>query len=190
MKAIRKKVVEWCVIRKGSNRIALDLVRFGFVVKLPIVHGILFLKSLLSFRGMATTSFRRWACYPMDGGGFWGLKRILFKGIADNWREFQFSLISTHPFAQPTLFSFFGLLNIQKRGDVPVMDYWKFRRELEHLVGQELFYLDSHHMASMDNFCVHKGRLRMVDYGSPNTRTVIRERGMCVYLNFQVKEPT
>lgn len=188
MNWLRMMMRRHCVVYVGSNRVVVDLIKLGFVVKLPIVRGILLAQSLyVLLKKSSFIPFWRWVCYPMDSCGLCGIKRLAFKGFADNWREFAFSRFERHPFAQTTYFSLFGLVNVQKRGDPLGMDYWDFRRQVERLIGQKLFYSDPHHFASMQNFCLHDGRLRMVDYGSPKTRKVIRERGMHVYLNFKIE---
>lgn len=188
------KVKDWiaqqCVVRVGSNRIILDLVKIGFVIKLPLAHGVLFYVTIKAFiDGTSIISFPEWVAYPMDNNGFWGLKRTLFKGIADNWREFRFSVASGHPFVQPTYFSLLGLVNVQRRGDPPKMESGEFLGQLQRLAGEECFYSDPHHFKNVDNFCWDGSFLRMTDYGSSQTRLVILKRGMCVYNNFRCDEP-
>lgn len=188
MRRVLQRLAEQCTVRKGSCRIVIDFIQLGFVVKLPIVHFVMLAQSLRAFaRRKALIRFSRWVAFPLDNNGFWGLKRLLFKGIADNWREFYFSIRERHPLVQPTYFSLLGLINVQRRGDPLSTEYREFRRQLEQLAGTEQFYSDSHHLASMDNFVQVDGRIRMVDYGSGKTRKVILERGICIWNNFQVR---
>lgn len=185
MQWVRAWVAKRCIIRKGSNRLVVDFINLGFVIKLPIVH-LLFVQKELKFFLHKGGYFRGWIGYDMDNGGVVGVKRLLFKGIADNWREFWFYAITRHLFAHPTYFSLFGLVNVQRRGDSPAVGSGDFARQVKCIIGEEEFHVDAHHFRLPNNFCVVNGRLRMVDYGSPNTRRVIREVGMCLYKNFKV----
>lgn len=188
MRAIRMWLARQCFVRIGSNRVVVEFVSFGLVLKFPIIHLVLLYHSIRGFfRGTACVSFFHWCIYPMDSEGFLGFRRLVFKGAADNWREYWFYLAEQHPFAQPTYFSLFGLMNIQLRGDPILIERKEFRRQLELFIGEQVLYSDPHHFASIGNFCVSGGKLRILDYGSLKTQRIIRERGMCVYRNFQIK---
>lgn len=192
MRAIRMWLAQRCVVHIGSNRVVIDLMRLGFVVKLPILHFVVLWRTLRMFCCESRIcpeffcQFLRLFTLPVDLTEVAGVKTLLFKGIADNWREFWFCATEWHPFAHPTYFSLFGLINIQKRGDALVVSREEFVQQIKTLVGETMFYADAHHFSVRSNFCVSNGRLRMVDYGSTKTRKVIRERGMCVYRNFQI----
>jgi len=186
MRTIPQWLAERCVIYVGTNRVVVEIISLGLVFKFPIIRLIALYRSVLGFvRGTAFVPFSRWFSYPMESEGFLGFRRLVFKGVMDNWREYWFCLVERHSFAQPTYFSFFGLVNIQLRGEPLVMDQWEFRGQLQKFI--EVLYSDAHHFTSINNFCISDGKLRILDYGSRKTQNIIRERGMCVYQNFQVR---
>lgn len=100
-------------------------------------------------------------------------KRLLFKGLVDNWREWRFSETFDHPILVPTYASI-GLVNVQAYAD-PLPDqgataHWrKIVRILDTHVRR-----DSHHFASNPNFGWRDGHLAMIDYASPKTHEVLR----------------
>jgi len=104
----------------------------------------------------------------------------LLKGIRDNWMEFVFFWKSRSDFLQPTYFSLFGFINIQKYGEIldkeksNGAEVWQQFFEITHQDHME----DSHHFDNCRNFCIDEsGRLRIVDYGSPATRQIISKWG-------------
>lgn len=105
-----------------------------------------------------------------------GCRNLWTKGLRDNWKEFVFFIKYRKPFLQPTFFSLFGLVNIQKYGQI--ISRKKAREiKLHHqfwVLTEREFLDDSHHFVNSANFCISEdGHLRIVDYGSPATRTIL-----------------
>ena len=93
------------------------------------------------------------------------VKRHLLRGVGDNWREFIFYFCNHSSFLMPTFFSFFGLLNIQKRGEIFEMHYRVLWEQILQLTNNEA-WADYHVFSEVNNFCQKDGRLKIFDYGS------------------------
>lgn len=119
-------------------------------------------------------------------------QKFLFDGIMSNYHEFVFSLSGEeNSFALPTCFSFFGLLNIQKRGQEFEMSHEEFRFRLERILKNAgildtcEYWNDSHTMNNPRNFCRDKqGKLYILDYGNIRLHKFLREYGRLIQDNF------
>ncbi|MDO8512509.1 MAG: hypothetical protein Q7S57_04505 [bacterium] len=130
-----------------------------------------------------------------------GLKWALFHGIACNWREYRFYSRTKHPFLQPTYFSFFGTVNIQKYGrpvripfeDEYNRDKWWTRMFWMPVLGitNGEVIRDGHHFLNPENFCQDIfGRPKIVDYGLPRTQEIIKKWGEQIHISiFLYEEP-
>jgi hypothetical protein len=105
------------------------------------------------------------------------IPQMLFQGVFENWSEFWFCQQARNPMAQPTYFSFFGLINIQAISKPCMVNEREFRQYMEHFLGSKEFYSDSHHFSRLKNFGLRHGRLIMVDYGTRQTQDVLRKHG-------------
>jgi len=167
-------------IKKGQNRIVFVFPKIGIVIKIPIVHFISFTRNV-SFWSTSNCSLSEY--FRLSRKDIGGPRRLLFKAIADNWGEFYFFLKTRHLFVQPTYFSFFGFFNIQKRGEhcnISCTDIWCQLHELT----DGMVWKDSHHFAEPKNFCLDKGKLKIVDYGDPEVQEVITKYGMKIFDEF------
>ena len=162
-------------IAKGESRLVVILPELGIVIKFSIIHLVIGLRVFcddLSRKGnrLHDELFR----YTIEMYG--SLKRLLFKGIVDNWREWRFYQRTRHPFCQPTYLSLFGLLNIQRFArpcTIQEIDLWCQLHELT----KGAVFKDSHHFTNPDNFCLNGEGLRILDYGGLKTQEVVREFG-------------
>jgi hypothetical protein len=109
--------------------------------------------------------------------------RYQFRGVYCNLREYRFYKDSRNPFLWPTLFSLFGLVNIQPyaRNDLSNDQHsrlWRFISE----VTNEKATKDKHTFNEKENFVIDgNGYLRMLDYGSTESQEIIREFGHRLY---------
>lgn len=162
-------------IRIGSNRIVLLVSSLGIAIKIPRIRFFVFLKD--TFRNVHNrTLIKSWS-YPMQL--YFSPKNMLFKGIADNWRESSFWRNKRHRFTQPTIFSLFGFVNIQRLGEpctVKRVDHWC---QLHEITDGAVFQ-DSHHFENPQNFCFCGSEIRIIDYGSPKVQSVIEEYGLSI----------
>ncbi len=117
--------------------------------------------------------FRKQWRYSRKVGGFKGL---LFRGIIANWSEFRFYRHTRHPFCEPTYFSLFGLFNVQRYGKICKLDSANLWSQLYRLTKGDVFK-DSHCFVNPRNFSFNDGKLRIVDYGSAESREVIISHG-------------
>lgn len=168
------KVLGWYdirpIVKRGSTRMAIIFAEQGFVIKVPIVSPLKALVKIWEYRyhpKMCLILFKWDETVPGS------IKYWLFKGIADNWREYLF--YQTHRrwrFLFPTNFSFLGLFNITPIGEeIPDnLRLWASLPTSAHLA----LRLDGHHFTKNENFCHYEGCIRIRDYGSRNTQKIIR----------------
>ena len=166
-------------IKKGDDRVVVVFPELGFVLKFPVIRlWIVFRQTILFIWNRDFTSIQKHWMYPMRAWG--GFRGLLFKGLAANWSEFWFYWQTRNRFLQPTYFSFFGLLNIQRFGtpcSLKGADLWC---QLHEMTNRKVWD-DSHHFAEPSNFCLIDGKLRMLDYGSPASRGVVTLYGEKIF---------
>ena len=169
-------------IAKGESRLVVVLPGLGIVIKFSIIHLVIGFRVLwydLSRKGnrLHDELFR----YTIEMSR--SLKRLLFKGIVDNWREWRFYQRTRHPFCQPTYLSLFGLLNIQRFARPCTLQENDLWCQLHELTKGAVFK-DSHHFTNPDNFCLNGEGLRILDYGGLKTQEVVQEFGDNILQNF------
>ncbi|MEI7620121.1 MAG: hypothetical protein WCJ57_00950 [Candidatus Falkowbacteria bacterium] len=126
--------------------------------------------------------------YQMDNT----CQKFLFDGLMSNWHEFIFSIKNRkNTFTTPTYFSFFGLINIQKRGKEFEMSNDEFKIRLEKILEEEGilddcdYWKDSHTMNNPKNFCQDEdGKLRVLDYGNIRMHNFLKEYGKLIQEKF------
>jgi len=157
-------------IIKGTSRFILIVSSFSRVVfKIPRIR-------LWYGLGMIIAERKKWnQKETWDERVWWSIGWCLYKGILDNWREYRFYRKSKHLFLQPTIFSLFGLINIQKRGDVVQCDKVKFWCCVSKATNGEACD-DGHHFSEIHNFCLNGG-IKVLDYGSPKTQALVKKYG-------------
>lgn len=181
-------------ISKGSKRVVITLPSFGIVIKFPVIRVFetiltifsclkkrhwIFLKIFLKARG--------------DSTGVESFRKYIFEGVLENWREYVFFQKNGNTLLQPTYFSFFGFMNIQKLGqkinlepkETEIDRKWKFRRKLEKILGDD-FYKDSHHFSNPENFSWVNDKIQMHDYGGLKCQEVIKIHGAKIHATFDV----
>ena len=172
--------------KRGRDRLVLVFPKRGVVIKIAVVRlletmGVVIRRIWrLDFRGIYKDATRQ-----MDIG-IEGYKDMLLGGILANWREFLFFLKTRNSFLQPTYFSLFGLINVQKMGDPCTMkwrDLWYQFCELTDDAVNDAH----HHFAAPGNFCFDVGKLKIVDYGNKKTQKIIIEYGSKIVKSFDQK---
>ena len=168
------------ITQHGSQRTVFVFPGLGVVIKIPI--SIVGLISNYKFRRMPRQSTRSfWWC--VRGTGL-----DIYKAVQVNWHEFTYYHQSRHPILQPTYFSFFGLLNIQRYGLPFVMqcsEDYQGEMYLQMMAltddGMRDCGGDPHHFRDPLNFGVEDGKLRIHDYGDPKTQKVLDKFGDVIY---------
>jgi len=170
-------------VKRGSGRIVFVFPSLRLVIKFPIFHAVLAFSPFFSsdFRGWRWKFLKNYMTWPLETKG--GFRCLMFKGLVANWTEFYFYWRTRNPFLQPTLFSFFGLMNI-----MPFAEPCKFQEDdlwcqLYELTGGKVFK-DAHHFADPLNFCFFNQTLRMIDYGSRGCQLVVSEFGEKIVRSF------
>jgi len=166
-------------LRKGRSRIVLVFPSLGIAIKIPFIHFISGIHFLLL---MAREGHLRWE-WNRSMESMESSKELLFKGIADNWREYWFFIKSRNPFLLPSYFSFFGLFNIQQVGQVCTTESSVLWRQLVELTAGATSK-SSHHFVNPENFCFVGKKLRILDYGSPRVQQVISKFGIKITNEF------
>ena len=163
--------------KKGQDRVVVVVVSLGIAIKFPIIHVWNVVRLLYRYMGMGSKQKYHWELFDEIVG-------VLFRGLTANWGEFLFYWQTGNAFLQPTYLSLFGLMNIQRAGEPCLLkceDLWfQFDELTEGKVG------DLHHFTNIENFCVYKGGLRMLDYGSPASRRVVAQYGTKIAKDFKM----
>lgn len=166
-------------IKKGSDRIVITFPNQGLVVKIArirIFSAIYWFFKEILCRNWSALRMRLFHPMRMPHS----VVGAVLRGLIANWMEFYFYQWTRHPVLQPTLFSLFGLLNIQKYSEPcgKKNDPFLYLREV---AGYRAVSKDMHHFGNPKNFSVVNGKLRFLDYGSKETRKFIRQYGRKVY---------
>ncbi len=157
--------MQYMMISKGRNRLVFIFPSLGLALKFPLIH--------------VVHAVRQFTAYGFHNSFPKKMKTIpehLFKGIGDNWREFRFYIKTRHAFCQPTYFSLFGLVNVQRAGrhcGLPMENLWQEIITVTSGVAS----VDAHHFSNPLNFCHKGGHLRILDYGHLKTQAIIRQYG-------------
>ena len=166
-------------ISRGHTRTV--IIFENFVVKLPRIHFRRALGSLWrSFRGGYLSK-----CLKYDIEVYSSPRRLLFRGILENWREFRFYHRSRSRFLVPTYFSLFGMLNIQKRGNRTKIKDVNLWCQLCEMTNNEV-WADGHTFSNANNFCDDDGKLMMVDYGNARIHDVLDKYGDKIFKDFDL----
>lgn len=170
-------------IRKGETRVVVLLPLLRLAIKFPKIHPFKAYRLFIRLMGRENRwemLKKYWQFSPKAIGSF---KYFLLNGLRANRQEFTFYRRTRNSFLNPTYFSLFGIFNVQPIGQPCPMidvDVWC---QLYELTNGKVFK-DSHCFANPRNFCHHKGRLRIIDYGSDGAQEVILEYGEKIYQSF------
>ncbi|MDO8482951.1 MAG: hypothetical protein Q7S86_04000 [bacterium] len=99
-----------------------------------------------------------------------GILKYVLSGIMANVDEYYFSREFPDLPLAPTLFTFFGLVNIQRRGEA--ID----ASELKECPFQDLATQLEFDLNRPEQFCRIKGKIVLADYGNPLVQKALRRR--------------
>ncbi|MFH0846377.1 MAG: hypothetical protein V1851_03210 [Patescibacteria group bacterium] len=167
----------------GSSRIVFVFDKIAF--KFPKIAIIKYLKEffVLFFweKDSLTRTVKRYLTRRYLTGSVYsknhpGLKYYLLNGLVSNWQEFLFWRKYKNIFCEPTYYSLFGLINIQ-RVSYPYdkIDRKSFWIKMQETPGYDRD--DGHHFSNPKNFGIRKKQILIVDYGNPITQRVILKYG-------------
>lgn len=167
----------------GTTRFVVTIPWLGIALKFAHIHPIKALETLvwMAEHSSQKLNFREGLS---DSDSEPGSFRYQFRGIYCNLREHRFYRSSRNPFLWPTLFSFFGLINIQPFAEKQPLvsnDFklWKFVYKITGNAGLR----DGHTLSEENNFAIDVNNfLRILDYGSVAGQEVISNHGHQLYI--------
>lgn len=170
-------------VKKGKDRFVLVFPTLGIVIKFPIFHFLNILNRIFFDIKNRYWKSLVYVCCKWNPESQNVVSGLLLRGIVANQRE-RFLWSRTHnPFLQPTIFSFFGLLNIQLYGkphEGRHMDLWDQVRRIT----KEEAYSNAHQFSEISNYTLDGGRLRMLDYGGRGSAWIVVKYGKRIVENF------
>jgi hypothetical protein len=169
-------------IRYGDYRYV--LVFQNFVVKFPRIY---LLNAIKNVWIQIKRRQLRWYLKKFKYGSSFSVLRMLFKGILDNWQECLFYKKTHYGFLMPTYYSFFGLVNIQARGQSWDQEDLHYRNLLSEITNDDV-YDDAHGFLHANNYGFHFGRLKMFDYGGRRVIKVITKYGKVLERKFIIRD--
>lgn len=110
-------------------------------------------------------------------------KANLFAGIHANIVEFIFFLRYRNIFCRPTYFTFFGLINIQKKGKICQIPFEQFKPRMHQLTNNDIPTQD-HTFDSPGNFIIENNHLQCIDYADQAIHKIILKYGKILYCEF------
>ena len=167
-------------IAKGEDRKVFVFPSLGFVVKIPRVHIKKAVNQTRFFSDRESWgSLRKCWSFGIKSRGF--IRNMLLGGIYANRIEYIFWKRTKHNFLVPTIFSLFGIINIQKYAEPLSEDYNGIGRVLHKRTGGKT-KVSNHTFENPHNFCRHGEFIRMIDYGDERVWKAILKCGddMCL----------
>jgi hypothetical protein len=163
------------VTASGKTRFVIAFPELGLVVKFPIVR--LKYVCVKTKKDIKTHGFKvALSMWTMRSTNLFGHRYKIIEGVRANWRERKFWHKTQHRFLCPTLFSLFGLLNIQKYMKPLSIKNTDVGRPIARVTKGSSFGC-GHEFESPPNFSCQDGHLVMLDYGSIEIQPVIIKFG-------------
>lgn len=178
-------------MKKPQRIIGSDRIVFVFstiVIKFPRIYFRSTFKSTKSF--LRFYGFIKFFRVYFRKCGYYEYKRNLLAGIIENWGEYIFFLRNRKLyFLVPTYFSFFGFMNIQKRGKAFSIADYDFINLLAEATedAKEIFGNASalHTFSNHMNFCIDENfKIRILDYSDKTIHYFIIQKGENLCKNF------
>lgn len=180
----------------GDSRVVVAVPQAGVVLKFPRVHvrnlGRLFASEFKDRPFRVGLKKNLASLFKYDVDTLWAPKRLLFKGFADNWREWRFSREFNHPVLART-YLFMGGVNVQAyAAPLPFQVEETFEGVME-FVGRFLPILgnkiarDRHHFENPENFGIIDGHFVVVDYAGRKVQSILREHADDLVRDFPLK---
>lgn len=170
--------------KRGKDRFVLVFPSIGIVIKLPVIRINRVIDRVRS--NIKRKDWKRlWSDFlKWNPENHYAISGMLLRGVMANQREGFLWKRTRNSFLQPTIFSFFGLVNIQKYA-VPYPDdggtsFWIQIRKITH----EDVYCNPHQFSEPKNFCLVDGRLRILDYGGQGSTWIVVKHGRKIMEQF------
>lgn len=111
------------------------------------------------------------------------IRYSVLNGTFQNWKEYRLWRRVRSPFLEPTYFSLFGLVNIQRYGNELDIEKRAFRSQIHNLT-EGTAEGNSHEFFRPSNYSFRDGTIRMFDYGGGSVEKVIVLYGEAIVKNF------
>lgn len=190
------------VVSKGDTRRVIAVPRLGIVFKFPRIYWAYALNKWRSGRarhrlyklgkkqGKPFSEFLREQFVEDEVDFGWTIKAFLFGGVLSNWRERKYCKCAGllhRLFLQPTYFSFFGLVNVQRYGKpLSIEDSGAMYSSFFEIAGRDL-NADGHHWLKGKNFHLAPDGPKALDYAHKATQRVIDVHGLNLYRHFDLE---
>ncbi len=160
-------------IKHGVTRVVVLLPTWEVVLKFPRIYAWNLIQVLCSTYFLHRTHKVIFGPY-MAHQALFNIRSCLLEGFRDNRSERRYWKRTKHPFLQPTLFSAFGVVNIQKMGHDVRKDWdHEMLPTVRALLGDD-FYEDGHCFRSEKNFSEDaRGKVCIHDYASEGAQRVL-----------------
>ena len=155
-------------IAKGTARIA--VIGDRYTVKIANIHLRLGLMCLYSHGRRGAKSLVSYINWPIDSSA--SFKYHFIRGISENRREYRTSK-ALGDIVVPTRFSFLGILNIQETAEPHNLTPKSLWVGLRAKIGDGLKFTDAHTFSEPDNYGIHKGKLKLIDYGGETANSTM-----------------
>lgn len=179
----------------GDSRAVVAIPFLGVVVKFPRIRlynlGRLIRSEFKSkpFRTGLRRSVASFFKYNVDT--VWAPKRLLFKGFADNWREWKFSQEFSHPVIAPTYICMGGV-NVQAyaapfpfKVEGTYEGVMSFVQRFLPIIGSRIAR-DGHRFENEANFGIINDHFVVVDYTSLKVQSILRECADALVRDFPI----
>lgn len=144
----------------------------GFAIKFPRIR---LIRPVVRLFQTVKANAVRAELNKYSGKPFVAAMRYLFPGVITNYWEWRFCIENPElDFLAPTYFSLFGLINIQKRGEVFVSDQDPRLRDFKIKVSDRANLGDSD-ILDVSNCCLIDGKIYLLDYGDRRSRKILTE---------------
>jgi hypothetical protein len=171
---------------RGEDRFVLVFPTLGIVMKFPVIWLYRTLDLILTEVEKGRYGVLKYVCTKWAPECRYVVSGMLLCGIIANQRERALSKRARNSFPQPTLFSFFGLVNIQKFGKPcsgNYLDLWLQVRKIT----KESAYRNPHQFSMPCNYTIVDGKLRILDYGGHGSSWVVLKYGEKIVNEFDPK---
>lgn len=174
--------------KKGTSRAVLVIPGLGICLKFARVKiwAAVWSTGRDLFRGRFWLAWRYWK-YPTRSSV--GARRLVFRGILDNWREWRFSARLAHPVLARTYLTL-GIVNVQEAAGENPLPMDPHYRRFQNIVGwRTINDSDDLHAFSQRNFGVRDGKAVVVDYASLAMQKVLAEYGDRIHNELDLVSP-
>jgi hypothetical protein len=176
--------------RSGTYRLVLIIPSSRIVIKIPRIRFIGFIQLVDSHMYTLVKGTGSWKIFWKhvflnSSDKYLSGRRELFKGLIDNWREWQFWKETHYPVLAPTFFWFAGCTIQRYANPLKIQSGIKLFDYLKPILGDEI-RRDGHHFMNPDNFGELNGHFVVADYAGLTMQSLLRRYGDTLVREFDL----